>query len=465
MELQSYYEQLTSAQRLLQFGRKTEDPLTGAFDRKRVIHAGMGGRMIPPPMAQQAWQQVMSRPPQGRPGQMAYIHIPFCKTKCLYCGFFQNGTDQTAEDRYVDLLVQEIRRDGEMPRLQQAPLQAVFIGGGTPTSLSPENARKLLSTIRTSLPLANDYELTLEGRIHDLVPEKMEVWLEEGVNRMSLGVQSFDTKVRKQVGRLDDRDTVLEKLRSLKAYNQCAVVIDLMYGLPDQTMEVWKRDVELLVESGVDGADLYQLDVFDKSDLALAIRRGNLSPAATTKEQTAMFAFGKNYLDALGYKRLSYCHWARNNRERSLYNTLARSGVQLFPFGCGAGGHVDGLSTMLHRMLPVYEKMVGAGQKPLMFLQQESPYGGIADRIQAQMNQCRLDLAGLGLEYPKLAGLAWLGQRWEDYGLWKHNGYVYQLTEAGQFWQVNMTQTLLECVEYLLSGKNGIVDAKVSEQG
>lgn len=193
-------------------------------------------------------------------------------------------------------------------------------------------------------------------------------------------------------------------------------------------------------------------------------KRGNLSPAATTKEQTAMFAFGKKYLDALGYKRLSFCHWARNNRERSLYNTMARSGVQLFPFGCSAGGHVDGLSTMLHRALPMYERMVSAGQKPLMFLQQESPYARIADRIQAQMNQCRLDIAGLGQEYPKLAALAWLGRLWEDYGLWQDNGWVYQLTEPGQFWQVNMTQTLLECVEYLLSGKNGIVDDKIAQQ-
>jgi len=465
MELKTYFEHLTPQQQLLQFGRKSEDPLAEAFDRKRVVHAGMGGRMLPPPMAQKAWQQMMDQPVRGNPAQMAYLHIPFCKTKCLYCGFFQNGTDQTAEDRYVDLLVQEIQRDGQCPRLQQAPLQAVFIGGGTPTSLSPENARKLLSAIRTSLPLANDYELTLEGRVHDLVPEKMEVWLAEGVNRMSLGVQSFDTRVRRQVGRLDDQDTVLERLRGLMAYNQCAVIIDLMYGLPDQTLDVWKRDVELLVESGVDGADLYQLDVFEKSDLALSIQRGNLSPAATTKEQTAMFAFGKKYLDALGYKRLSFCHWARNNRERSLYNTMARTGVQLFPFGCGAGGHMDGLSTMLHRALPMYERMVSAGQKPLMFLQQESPYARIADRIQAQMNQCRLDIAGLGQEYPKLAALAWLGRLWEDYGLWQDNGWVYQLTEAGQFWQVNMTQTLLECVEYLLSGKNGIVDDKIAQQG
>ena len=159
----------------------------------------------------------------------------------------------------------------DSPRLSSAPIQAVFIGGGTPTSLSPENAGRLLSTIQRCLPLANDYELTFEGRVHDLVPEKMDVWFRNGVNRMSLGVQSFDTKVRQAVGRIDDGETVFSHLQELLSYSQCAVVIDLMYGLPYQTMDVWHKDVETLVESGIDGADLYQLNVFEHSDLNLAI--------------------------------------------------------------------------------------------------------------------------------------------------------------------------------------------------
>ncbi len=188
----------------------------------------------------------------------------------------------------------------DSPRLSSAPIQAVFIGGGTPTSLSPENAGRLLSTIQRCLPLANDYELTFEGRVHDLVPEKMDVWFRNGVNRMSLGVQSFDTKVRQAVGRIDDGETVFSHLQELLSYNQCAVVIDLMYGLPYQTMDVWHKDVETLVESGIDGADLYQLNVFEHSDLNLAIQRGKRPTAAPTQVQSAMFSFGKNYLDAQG---------------------------------------------------------------------------------------------------------------------------------------------------------------------
>ena len=94
---------------------------------------------------------------------------------------------------------------------------------------------------------------------------------ENGVNRMSIGIQSFNTKVRQMVGRLDTKETVLERLAALKAYGQCSVVIDLIYGLPGQTMEVWEQDLADLVKSGVDGADLYQLNVFDGSDLNTTI--------------------------------------------------------------------------------------------------------------------------------------------------------------------------------------------------
>lgn len=431
MDLRNYFDQLTPEKRVMQFGRKTDEPLRLAFDSKRVVHAAMGGSMVPPPMAQKVWRDIMAKPVEGHPTQMAYIHIPFCKTKCLYCPFFQNGTNQDEEDRYIDHLVKDIEMGADSPRLSSAPIQAVFIGGGTPTSLSPENAGRLLSTIQRCLPLANDYELTFEGRVHDLVPEKMDVWFRNGVNRMSLGVQSFDTKVRQAVGRIDDGETVFSHLQELLSYSQCAVVIDLMYGLPYQTMDVWHKDVETLVESGIDGADLYQLNVFEHSDLNLAIQRGKLPPAALTQVQSAMFSFG----------------------------------THLFPFGCGAGGHVDGLSTMLDRRLPAYEKAIDEGRKPMMFLMNQSPNAHLKEDIQGQMNQSRLDLDKLIQREEKLASMEFLGPLWEDYGLWKHNGYLHQLTEAGQFWQVNMTQTLLESVNHLMGEETEIQHRRIAAQG
>lgn len=394
MTLQQLYEQTPPQQRALQFGVDGGDALTGAFPQKRVVHAGLQGSLVSPEESQKIWQDLMGQAPTGKEVQTAYIHIPFCKTKCLYCGFFQNGMDQSVEDEYIRCLVRELRQAAKARRLRDSLIHAVFIGGGTPTSLSADNA-----------------------------------------------------------ARLDDRDTVLERLAALKAYGQCVVVIDLMYGLPGQTMDVWMDDVRTFAESGIDGADLYQLNVFEGSALNRAIRQGTLPPAATTARQALMFQAVKTYLDQRAYKRLNICHWSRSQRERSLYNTLARSGAAMFPFGCGAGGHVDGYENMLHRAIAPYELFVREGKKPFMALLRQSPFQPFIDEIQYQLEQGYLDIGTLSAREPRLGELNWLYRRWQDQGLVRYNGVLYELTDAGQFWQVNLTQTTLECMQYLLTGR------------
>ena len=96
----------TEEQRELQFGRVANDPLTEAFPRKRVVHAGVRGEVVPPAEAQETWLRIMNTPAKKGEVQAAYIHIPFCKTKCLYCGFFQNAAHQSAEDDYVEALIE-----------------------------------------------------------------------------------------------------------------------------------------------------------------------------------------------------------------------------------------------------------------------------------------------------------------------------------------------------------------------
>lgn len=265
-------------------------------------------------------------------------------------------------------------------------------------------------------------------------------------------------------GTLDDQDTVLKNLAALKAYEQCAVVIDLIYGLPGQTERVWKEDLDALVASGVDGADLYQLNVFEDSDLSRAIESGRLPPAATTEEEAHLFALARDYMDRHAWKRLNICHWSCSNRERSLYNCLARSHAAMFPFGSGAGGHIDGYSTMLHRSLLPYEAMIEHGQKPFMALIKQNDLQNLVDTVQHQLEQGYLNLDGLAAARPELAGLRWLYQLWEKRGLVQDTGVLCKLTAAGEFWQVNVTQTTLECMQYLLTGKNGLAMEGIAAQ-
>lgn len=464
MSLASFFESIPEKQRNLQLGLECDNPMSGAFPHKRVVHAGLNGILVSPKETQSVWNNLMNGAPKKGEMQCAYIHIPFCKTKCTYCGFFQNGTSQNVEDQYIDGLISELKFASERPRLKDGLIHAVFIGGGTPTSLSPENSERLLKAIKEYLPLANDYELTLEGRIHDLLPENLDVWMANGVNRMSIGVQSFNTEVRQMVGRLDTKETVLERLAALKAYGQCSVVIDLIYGLPGQTMEVWEQDLADLVSSGVDGADLYQLNVFDGSDLNKDIEKGKVPAAATTAMQGDMFEFGRKYLDERSYRRLSAAHWSANNRERSLYNILAKAGVPMFPFGSGAGGNVDGYGMMLHRALKPYEDMVSRGEKPFMALMKQSDLQPIVNQVVSQLEQGFLNIKSLTELDAKLDELNWLYKLWEKRGLVAYNGLLYKLTAAGEFWTVNLTQSTLEAVEYIMTGKNSFAMEAVAAQ-
>lgn len=464
MSLASFFESIPEKQRNLQLGLECDNPMSGAFPHKRVVHAGLNGTLISPKESQAVWDTVMSGTPKKGQMQCAYIHIPFCKTKCTYCGFFQNGTSQNIEDQYIDGLIGELKLASESPRLKEGLIHAVFIGGGTPTSLSPANSERLLKAIKEYLPLANDYELTLEGRIHDLIPENLEVWMSNGVNRMSIGVQSFNTKVRQMVGRLDTKETVLERLATLKSYGQCSVVIDLIFGLPGQTMDVWEQDLADLVSSGVDGADLYQLNVFDGSDLNRDIVSGKVPPAATTAMQGEMFEFGRTYLEARAYRRLSSAHWSANNRERSLYNMLAKAGVPMFPFGSGAGGNVDCYGMMLHRALKPYEDMVSRGEKPFMALMKQSELQPFVNQVVSQLEQGYLNINTLVAMDSRLGELHWLYKLWEERGLVTYNGLLYKLTAAGEFWTVNITQSTLEAMEYIMTGKNSFALESVAAQ-
>ena len=463
-QLEDMFAAVSEEQRELQFGRASGDPLTEAFPRKRVVHAGVRGEVVPPAEAQETWRTVMNTPAKKGELQTAYVHIPFCKTKCLYCGFFQNAAQQSAEDDYVEALIEEIESAADAPRLKGGLIHAVFIGGGTPTSLSAENAARVLSTLRRVLPLANDYELTLEGRIHDLVPEKIEAWFANGVNRISLGVQSFDTKVRQSQGRIETREEVLERLRLLKSYEQCSVVLDLIYGLPGQSMEVWQQDLDDLIASGIDGADFYQLNVFEGSDLNKRIAEGKLAPAATTKEQAKMYAFAHDYMKKRGWRQLSMCHWACSSRERSLYNALAKRGVSMFPFGSSAGGFLGGYAVMLHRVLQPYAMLVASNQKPIMGLVKQSEIQPFSNCAVNMLEYGLMDLSRLEAMDERLMGLRWLYELWEKRGLVAFNGVQYELTIAGKFWEVNIAQTTVECIQYLLTGENAMSVERIAAQ-
>lgn len=465
-DLAAILNAMSPEQYALTVGKKSADPLTGAFVKKRVVHPGVRGEVIAPAARMVRWNQILGYPADKSRPRAAYFHIPFCSRMCLYCGFFQNFTQEERETAYIDRLIRELSAMHGRPYFSDAPIQTVYIGGGTPSALSAANVKRLLAAISAYVPLANDYELTLEARANDLTADKMEAWFAGGVNRVSVGVQTFDTKVRQMIGRIDEGQTVIERLRHLASYRQAAVVIDLIYGLPGQSSAKLLEDLAVVDTLPIDGMDLYQLNLFDHSPLKKAIDAGKIPPVAATAAQAAMYAAAETYLTDRAYAKRSNCHWAKSSRERNLYNLLSKCGAELFPFGSGAGGNLGGFSFYLQRDLVKYLQAVDAGEKPMMVMMGQSASQELHNDILMQLEQGYIDLTALSLKYGEVvSALGELLAIWEENGLLKRGAVLSRLTIAGRFWQMNIAQSLLECAETLLEGKRQFIIEPIAEQG
>jgi oxygen-independent coproporphyrinogen-3 oxidase len=178
------------------FAATDGDPLGSAFPRKLAIHAGLGGAPVEEERRADLLGHLLSRPRTGKTA--AYVHVPFCETHCLYCGFYTKAYGPGESARYTDALLRELDMWAHAPAQNEGPVHAVYIGGGTPTALEAPDLTRLLRGIGAALSLANDCEITVEGRIHNFGPDKMEACLAGGANRFSLGVQTFDTELRRR---------------------------------------------------------------------------------------------------------------------------------------------------------------------------------------------------------------------------------------------------------------------------
>ena len=431
------------------FANDTGDPLHEAFDRKLAVHAMARNEEIAPDRLQQSWAKAMVGRKESIPQRTIYTHIPFCRGHCLYCGFYQNACHSEQMHQYVQTLLMEIERTAATPFAQQSPFQAVYFGGGTPTALAADDISRVVTGIRENFPLANDCEITLEGRFHDFGPDKIDAALESGVNRFSLGVQTFDAAVRNALGRIESEESITETLAYISKLGRAAVIIDLIYGLPGQTFEIWERDIRTYLALGIDGCDLYQLNVFTGGPLDTAVRKGRLPAPATLKEQADFYVRGVDLMQAGRQRRISITHWARDTRERSLYNALSRGRSECLPLGAGAGGWIDRRMYFLEGNLAQYATQVNAGCKPISMGFEGSESDLLYREIAYQIELGYCDLASLADRHDRELSTA-IGpvlEQWEKVGLVHLEDNCLHLTRAGEFWAINLAQIMIDALQ------------------
>lgn len=200
-----------------------------------------------------------------------YLAIPFCRSKCTYCNFASGVFPAGYQERYVARLEEDLRsiRTRSVPWGAAVPEAAdsIYLGGGTPTLLSPALFRRLFSALRREFAVLPTAEITVECAPGQLEPAVLEALAECSVNRISFGVQSFVDSEARLTGRLHSRATALEDIARVRAAGIREVSVDLIAGLPGQTLASWFESLRILAETGVDHASIYMLEVDDGSRL------------------------------------------------------------------------------------------------------------------------------------------------------------------------------------------------------
>lgn len=428
------------------------DTLHSAFPAKATVHSGPFGIPMLWSTARNYLEKKSHEPRRNE--ALAYVHIPFCESRCLFCMFYQNPWTEDESERYCRNLIREFALWSGRPAQDSAPIKALYFGGGTPTALPPKQLKELLLAAKKYLPLSDDCEITVEGRVHNMTDAMLEASLEGGVNRFSFGVQSFDAKIRKEMQRIDTPERVIRRLEELAANPQAAVVIDLLFGFPGQKGQVWENDLKIASELPIDGVDCYQLNVFEKSPLNKRIQARLLEPAATLAEAADMFARSVEVFSSHSdWRRLTNTHWARSQRERNIYNSLAKGSMDCLPFGCGAGGKLSGHSWMQERKLSKWNEMIEKDQKPVfvMMKPQENWYllRTLASNVESGPFSLKAIGEAFGAEIEK--PLKPVTDQWIRAGLLEKKDDLFIPTVAGQFWYVTMAQLLTEALTGVLS--------------
>lgn len=416
-----------------------------AFVSRRAVMPFLGKRKVPTEKIASEWSKLLAREAAPRM-RAAYVHVPFCANHCLFCGFYRNAYVPSVGAGYVERVIEEIEREASAPAIRAAPIHAIYLGGGTPTALCADELARLLWTLRARLPLADDCEITVEGRIIHFDADKIDACLEAGANRFSIGVQCFDTDVRRRQGRRSSREEAVRFLEDLRARDRAAVVIDLMYGLPGQTLEVWKRDLETAAAIAPDGIDLYGLNLIPNSPLVTALEAGKFPKTPHSAELLDYYHAGSQFLNDRSWQQISNNHWGYTPRERNRYNLMMKQGADCLAYGSGAGGSIGPCSYGLSGDLTLYDQRVRSGEKPIGMMVVANDLQPLAHLVTGGLEVGRLDFSALDRATGRelAAMLRPLLAQWQQAGLISVTDNVVDLTVSGRFWYGNLISALNE---------------------
>lgn len=270
----------------------------------------------------------------SRPNVGLYVHIPFCAAKCSYCDFYSLARREDKMDDYCAALTQHLREVA--PRMAGQQVDTVYFGGGTPSYLGHKRLAALLKTIRKCYALTADAEITLEANPDSAGDVKaLKLLRKAGFNRLSLGAQAMDDEMLRAIGRIHTAQQVHEAVSAARSAGFQNISIDLMYGLPGQTMDHWQRTLESAVALGTEHVSAYGLKVEEGTPLW---QRRDSAELPDDEAQADMYLWAVEALAAAGYGQYEISNFARPGYE-SRHNLRY---WHMAPYaGFGPGAHSD----------------------------------------------------------------------------------------------------------------------------
>jgi len=330
-----------------------------------------------------------------------YIHVPFCTHRCGYCDFTLIARRPDLVDDYLKALELEISSQ-ESPR----EVDTLFLGGGTPTFLSASQLSRLFDLLRRWFPLASGYEWSIEANPTGLTDDKLEVLQAYGVNRVSLGVQTFDSELLKLLERDHDESIALDAVhRLLSRFSN--VSIDLIFGIPGQSLTHWLDTIATATRLGVQHISTYGLTFEAGTTFWSRLSKGQLQQIPDSLERE-MYEAVMDRLPAAGYSQYEISNFARPGFE-SRHNQVYWNADSFYGFGPGAAAFVNGVRRTNHRSVTTWIKRTLAGQTAVGESETLDREGAAREAIMVGFRQCHgISLTRFknryGIDLPTLAG-------------------------------------------------------------
>ncbi|ASM36074.1 radical SAM protein [Campylobacter sputorum] len=268
-----------------------------------------------------------------------YFHIPFCDNICSFCNLNRSKLDGELEE-YTEFLINSIKHYAKFPYIKGKNFKSIYFGGGTPTILKESQLERVLTAINTNFHIDKNAEFSSESTLHNLNLNKLKLMQNLGINRYSIGIQTFSNKGRKLLNRVGDKNSAIKKLSQIKQNFSGLVCTDIIYNYPNQSLEEVVEDAKILKNLEIDSSSFYSLQFHEGSAF---LKQNDPNYYRLETDKMLHNAFLEEMLKG-DYEVLEYTKINKINRDRYLYIRLSHKGVDILPIGIGAGGRLGNYS-------------------------------------------------------------------------------------------------------------------------